>query len=446
MGGGLVKVPLGPPETGSLLEGLDREKLEKVIRVPPLVGGRYEHWDKVRHLTPPNGLTSEEWWMGIRWARRQLLKPIPLLDKEGYPFVFGTPDPILRVLHEIDQLASGRIEMSEEVTNPFTRDRYVISSLIEESITSSQLEGASTTVEVAKDMLRTGRRPTDRSEQMIFNNFLAMQYVREHIHEPLSSDFVHELHRMLTDDTLDDHSKAGCFREDDDQIQIEDEIGNVLHVPPKAAELPERMERLCAFANDRPEDAFLHPVVRAVILHFQLGFDHPFVDGNGRTARALFYWSMLSQDYWLAEYLSISSILKNAPSQYARSFLHTETDGNDLTYFLDYQLTVIRRSIDDLQKYLARKIQEVARVESLLKRSTEFNHRQLAVLGHALRHPGARYTIKSHQRSHRVVYDTARTDLLDLASKGLVIQRRRGNSYEFVAPGDLDDRLQSGVG
>lgn len=441
-----MKVPMSPPDTEPLLGGLGRDKIERILRIPPLVRGRYEHWDKVRHLTPPDGLTPEEWWLGIRWARQQLLKPVLLFDKHGHPFVFATPDPILRALHEIDQLASGRIEMTEEVTNPSTRDRYLVSSLIEESITSSQLEGASTTTEVAKDMLRTGRRPTDRSERMIVNNFLAMQFVREHSSTQLTPDFVHELHRMLTDDTLDDPTRAGCFREDEDQIQIEDEIGTVLHVPPRAAELPERLERLCAFANDRSEDTFLHPVVRAVILHFQLGFDHPFVDGNGRTARALFYWSMLSQGYWLAEYLSISSILKNAPSRYARSFLHTETDSHDLTYFLDYQLTVVRRAIDDLQEYLQRKIREVARVESLLKRSTEFNHRQLAVLGHALRHPGARYTIKSHQRSHRVVYDTARTDLLGLGAKELLVQRRRGNSYEFVAPPDLHERLQSGVG
>jgi Fic family protein len=152
---------------------------------------------------------------------------------------------------------------------------------------------------------------------------------------------------------------------------------------------------------------------------------------------------MLSQGYWLAEYLSISSILKKAPSQYARSFLFTETDSNDLTYFLDYQLGIVRRAMDDLQKYLTRKIGEIAKVEALLKRSTEFNHRQLAVLGHALRHPGARYTIKSHQRSHNVVYDTARTDLLDLAELDLLLQRKRGRSYEFEAPSDLHQRLGS---
>jgi len=438
-----VKVPVSPPDAESLSTFDDPKKILRLIEISPLVRGKYEHWDKVRHLTPPEGLTPEEWWLGIRLARSRLLKPTSLLDKSGAHWVFGTPDPVLKRLHEIDQMASGRIEMSEQVTNPSTRDRYIVSSLIEESITSSQLEGASTTVEVAKNMLRTGRRPTDRSEQMILNNFVAMQFVRENVSRPLTVDFVCELHRMLTEDTLDEPEKVGCYRERDDQIQVEDEIGTVLHVPPDVAELPNRLERLCEFANERDSDEFLHPVARAVFLHFQLAYDHPFFDGNGRTARALFYWSMLSQGYWLAEYLSISSILKNAPSQYARSFLFTETDANDLTYFLDYQLGVIRRAIDDLQVFLTRKIDEVAQVENLLKRSTEFNHRQLAVLGHALLHPGARYTIKSHQRSHTVVYETARTDLLDLAELGLLLQRMRGNSYEFTAPSDLHRRLEA---
>lgn len=438
-----MKIPIPPPNTDPLAAVEDRKKLILMLRIPPLVRGKYEHWDKVRHLTPPEGLTSEEWWLGIRLARDRLLKPTKLTDKHGSPWVFGTPDPILKRLHEIDQMASGRIEMSEPVTNPSTRDRYIVSSLMEESITSSQLEGASTTVEVAKNMLRTGRRPTDRSEQMILNNFVAMQFVRENSSTPLTPEFVLELHRMLVEDTLDDPAKAGCFREEGDQIQVEDEIGTVLHIPPNVRELPDRLEALCQFANERDSDEFLHPVARAVFLHFQLAYDHPFFDGNGRTARALFYWSMLSQGYWLAEYLSISSILKKAPSQYARSFLFTETDSNDLTYFLDYQLGIVRRAMDDLQDYLTRKIGEIAKVEALLKRSTEFNHRQLAVLGHALRHPGARYTIKSHQRSHNVVYDTARTDLLDLADLDLLLQRKRGRSYEFAAPSDLHRRLEN---
>ncbi len=437
-----MRIPLRPRATEELIASVSKEKLPAILRSPPVLKGQYVHWDKLRHLEPPTGLTHDEWWLGIKLARSQLLKPVPLRDKLGNHFHYGTPDPVLRHLHEIDQLAGGQIQISEAVTNPATRDRYIVNSLIDEAINSSQLEGASTTVDVAKQMLRTGRQPTDRSEQMIVNNYAAMRHIRQYVGQPMSQKLVFAIHRILTKDTLDDPTKAGCFRSEEDASQVEDGSGTVLHIPPSAVELPARMEVMCAFANEEPDETFLHPVVRALILHFWLGFDHPFVDGNGRTARALFYWSMLSQGYWLAEYLSISRILKKAPSKYARSFLYTETDENDLTYFLAYHLGVVRRSIDDLRAYLERKTLEVHRVELLLKKEAHLNHRQLALLGHALRHPGARYTIESHRSSHNVAYQTARTDLLELASEGLLLQWKRGRSFHFSVPTDLKARLQ----
>lgn len=438
-----MKPPVAAPQLPELLqEVVKADRLGRLLEVGPLPDGGYYHWDDLRHRTPPEDLSHEEWWAGVKLARSQLLREIPLLDEEGQPFRYGLPDPVLRLLHEVDQEAAGRIQLAEEVTNPATRDRYVINSLIEESITSSQLEGAATTKDVARNMIRSGRKPVDRGEQMILNNFRAMRFIREHRDEPLSPELVFELHRIVTEETLADPGKAGTFREETDDIIVEDGFGNVLHIPPAAGELPERLDRLCSFANEQSADeVFVHPVVRAVILHFRVGYDHPFVDGNGRTARALFYWSMLSRGYWLAEYLSISRILKNAVWQYGRSFTLTETDNNDLTYFLLYQLRVVQRAIRSLQKYLRRKMQEIRRVEGLLRESVDINHRQLALLSHALRHPGMRYTIESHRTSHDVVYQTARTDLLNLADRGFLRKRKSGNAYVFTAPDDLDDRL-----
>ena len=127
-------------------------------------------------------------------------------------------------------------------------------------------------------------------------------------------------------------------------------------------------------------------MVRAIVAHFMLAYDHPFVDGNGRTARLLFYWSMLSQDYWLAEFLPISRLLAKAPAQYARSFLHSEQDDGDLTYFVLYQLGIIQRAITDLHEYLDRKVAEMRRLRNALAAmSRQFNHRQLALLEHAIR-------------------------------------------------------------
>ena len=222
----------------------------------------------------------------------------------------------------------------------------------------------------------------------------------------------------------------------------------VLHTPPEADSLPERLERLCEFANGSADDEpFVHPVVRAILVHFLLGYDHPFLDGNGRTARALFYWSMARQGYWLIEYVSISRLLRQASAQYGRAYLYTETDGNDTTYFLLHQLAVIGRAIQALHDYLARKAAQQRSAENLLRHSPllaeNLNHRQVALLSHAMKHPGHGYTMESHRRSHRVAYQTARSDLLTLVALNLLEQRKRGRAFHFIAPSDLRRRIEA---
>jgi Fic family protein len=407
-----------------------------------LVQGRYLHWDQLRFRQPPEGLDHETWWLGLKLARSQMFRKVTLKDSHGYPFQFAMPDPVLQLVHEIDRDASGRIQMPEQVTNPVERDRYLVSSLIEEAITSSQLEGAATTTPVAKEMLRSGRPARDRGEQMILNNYRAMHFIRRFVGKPLTPRLLMEVHRIATEGTLDDPSAAGRLRRDDEPVVVVDRKDNVIHHPPPAAQLPKRIEAMCAFANGDGQKDFLHPVLKAVILHFWLGYDHPFIDGNGRTARALFYWSMLSSGYWLTEFISISRILRKAPAKYPKSFVYSETDENDLTYFIVYQLTVIKRAIEDLHAYLERKASEIRATERLLRASRDLNHRQIALISHALKHLDFRYTIRSHQRSHGVVYQTARADLMDLAKQGFLEKRRLGRSFAFYPVADLAERIQ----
>jgi Fic family protein len=203
---------------------------------------------------------------------------------------------------------------------------------------------------------------------------------------------------------------------------------------------------MCAFANGEIPGHFVHPAVRAMLLHFWLAYDHPFLDGNGRTARALFYWAMLSGGYWLFEFISISDILLRAPSKYYRAFLYTETDDNDATYFLVHQAEVIRRAILTLHAYIARKTKEVESSHQLLRNCEDLNHRQAALLSHALRHPGKSYTIEGHQRSHDTAYDTARRDLLSLAEAGLLTKRKRGRAMVFSASADVLEKLEANAG
>ncbi|MGA9288502.1 MAG: Fic family protein, partial [Anaerobacillus sp.] len=328
-----MKIPECPPSLENLLDpeaatDEQRGRLNRVIRLLPTETGKdrgseYLHWERLKYKPLPEGVEShEDWWTITKFRRMSLYRQLPLLAKDGKPFQYWLPDPSQQRLHLVDQQAGGRIEISEQVTNPNSRDRYLVNSLIEEAITSSQLEGASTTHKVAKAMLREGRKPRDKSEQMIFNNYRAMSFIREEAASSLTPELIFELHRIVTADTLHDSSAEGRLRKPGEEIVVYDSRDNtLLHSPPPAEELNERLKTLCEFANRSSHtEEFLHPVVRSIILHFMIGYDHPFVDGNGRTARALFYWSMAHHGYWLMEYVSISTILKSGPSKYARAY------------------------------------------------------------------------------------------------------------------------------
>ncbi len=441
-----MKLPVRPPSSKDLFEAYSAKEVMPYLLKG--IGGRkepYYHWDKLRRKPTPDGIAHELWWLVTKMRRSQSLRAVPLLDSEGITFSYTWPDALIEMQHIADSQLRGNVGFSEQVTNSSDRERYVVSSLIEEAITSSQLEGAATTRKEAVAMLRAGREPRDKSERMILNNYHAMRRIQSLASEKLSPELVCELHAIVTDKTLDNPDMAGSIqRPEQKRIAVYDQENNVLHQPPAAEELPERMALMCQFANGELEQqSYMHPIVRAIVLHFWLAYDHPFEDGNGRTARALFYWLMLAEGYWLCEYVSISSLIHKAPVQYAKSFLYTETDDNDLTYFILHQLRVLLDGVKALELYLKRKTRESKDIERHLRDLSLFNHRQKALLAHALKHPNAEYTIESHTRSHNVTYATGRSDLLKLLDKQLLKMHKVGKKMYFRVPVGIESRLSN---
>lgn len=434
------------PEYRDLIGEIDSDRLVPVLQSDSQEGpDDYAHWDKLRHLKPPGDLNHREWWFLLKFRRQQLYRELPLVDPDGLNFVYAIPDLVFQALHYVDQRCSGEIAMADVVTaDDQARQHYLVNSLMEEAIRSSQLEGATTSRRAAKALLRSGRAPRDRSERMILNNYQALQFMREGIGDSLTPEAVLELQRILTEGTLANPGAAGRLqRPGEERVAVFDRNeGSLLYAPPPADQLDERLVALCEFANEEGPEGFIHPVIRAIVLHFWLAYDHPFEDGNGRTARALFYWYMRTHGYWLVEYLSISSILRKAPAKYTRAFLYTETDSRDTTYFIVYQLEVIQRAVDELHAYLRKKVKEIRDVEKLIKGSPEFNHRQLALLGSAVREPDAAYSFNSHASSHNVTHETARNDLRQLVEKGLLEEHRAGRRYVFTPAPHLTERLK----
>lgn len=444
-----MKTPAPPPDFAELLRAIQGD-LDRFIKVVSLGGHddvEYFAWDKLRYKTPPEGITQQEWWVALKLRRQSMLRPLPLKMVGDVPVSYALPDGVLRALDEVSQRASGQIALPEEVMNKTSRDRYVIQSLVEEAISSSQLEGASTSRKEAKRMIAYGETPKDRGQQMILNNYHAMQFVRDIKDEDFTPERICELHRIVTDKTLDNPDAAGKIQSNpdpDDRVKIFDEDEKLLHQPPTVAELHSRMASLCEFANgDSSSDPYVPPVVRALAIHFMMGYDHYFEDGNGRTARAMFYWSMLKQGFWLTEHLAISRILKQAPSRYARSFIYTEQDQGDLTYFLIYHLEVIKRALVELDKYLNKKTLELQRARTYLSRGPGgFNHRQAALLQSATRDPSNYFTAESHMNYHSVSKQTARNDLYDLEERGLLARMKIGRQFAWVPKSDMLQTLE----
>ena len=438
------------PNLSSVYNNL--EKLKNVVSMGqsetlrPLIqraNDKYYYWSEVKYRVPAGvPVSPEEVWAYLKMGRAANMKQTPVIDKEGHPFTYGITDSLHREISHIDKWSGGVITSDYPGGLP-SKERYIVHSLMDEAIASSQLEGASTEYRVAKEMLRTGRKPENKHEQMIFNNWKAMQFIRDHIGKNITIERLCEIQTIITQDTLDNPSEAGRLRDRDDiVVKYRDDI---VHEPPKAITLKSRMEKLCEVANQDEGEQWMHPVIKGAMLHFWIGYDHPFTDGNGRTARAIMYWYLLNRGYLLFQYLSISKHFVRAPGQYVRAYLYTENDQNDLTYFLVYNLSAIRYALMELQRYLQRKQAEIADANQRLRSFPGLNMRQKAIVYDALQHPGRRYTIDAHRITHGIAYDTARRDLLDLVTKRFLHKAREGKRlWVFYPTGRVLERLRDG--
>jgi Fic family protein len=443
-----MKLPAIPPNSDKAIQKLitDQKKLNAMMNLQKVLSELpYDHWDELRFRPVQEPLSAEDLWAAIKLNRRISTRPLPFLDKKGKTFGYVPSGDFQRALHEIDSYARGLIGVPGGAASSEGRDVYLQKSLIEEPFSSSALEGAATTREIARKMIEEARAPKTLGERMVLNNYEAMNFVREHRGEPLTPARIFEIHRILTKDTLSRPEMVGVLRLATDDVRVVDaNTDETLHSPPPAGELTKRLDRLCAFANaDSDKGEFLHPIIRAIILHFMLAYDHPFWDGNGRCARALFYWCALKHGYWLLEYVSISAVIRRAPVKYGLAFLHTETDDGDVTYFINHQLEVIEKSVSDLQEYLVKKAKELTdlgRALGILER--QLNRRQLPLIQHALKHPAAKYTIAEQVALHDVSYLTARSDLEALARLGFLKKTKDGVKSVFLVPDNLTERLE----
>ena len=419
---------------------LESPEIQKLIRYAEK---EYVYWDKFKHYTPPTGFSIEEAWVFLKFSRLSNRESTLIRDIKGKYFGFTQTKAAYQRLSYIDSNTSGFLKSSLEKPSEAQKNQLILSGISEEAIASSQIEGANTSRKVAKEMILSQRKPRSRDEQMIINNFQVMQRLMDWKDLNLSREMLLEIQQNITIRTLEDEKGSGRFRKDEDNIQVVDKLtGIVAHTPPDEKVFLRELDRLIKFANtDEPEEEFLHPVVKASILHFWLAYLHPFVDGNGRTARALFYWYLLRKNYWLFQYLSVSRAIKISRVQYDEAFLKAEYDDNDLTYFLVYKLKAIEKAIEDFITHYQKKLEEFNRNELLSKQLRDLNERQVALLYSLAKEPNKQIDIQTHKTKNQIAYQTARSDLIKLTNKGLLTQLADNKKYVYIPNNSAIKRL-----
>lgn len=404
--------------------------------------GRYLYWDKFRYRVDEGDDPKIAWW-ATKLDRKSNAKYIQYTDKDNKPFSFCIPDTLEAKLHKISTLSLQGIVPSNSI-----KRKYLISSLVmEEAIGSSQLEGASTTRKVAKEMLISQREPKNYDEIMILNNYMLMNEVKRSDTEELTIDMILNFHKIATRGDNNNGNRAGEFR-DNNEIVVTDGY-ETIHQPPCFTKIEERLQKICKFANSEhtgeDDTVFINPIIKATILHFMIGYEHPFSEGNGRTARAIFYWYMHRSGFEYFEYISISKLLKNAPAQYGKSYLYSGIDDNDLTYFVYYQIEIITRAIGELLEYLQNKSQEFEEVLGLLSKSSigdSLNFIQKDILKEAIKNPGRIFTSKEVMTNYDKTANTARKYLNELVEYKILAIIKNGNTKEYIALANIRDILE----
>jgi Fic family protein len=302
------------------------------------------------------------------------------------------------------------------------------------------MEGAITTRQKAKEMIQQEKKPRNKSEQMILNNFITMKYIVQNKNEDLTIDNLSYIHKLITNNTLEDVEDEGKFRDNDDVHVVNYTKSEIVHIPPLYSDFNSLIKDLCIFFN-RDRDEFIHPIIKGCIIHFMIGWIHPFTDGNGRTARALFYWYMLKKGYWLTEYLSISRIIKDTKFQYEKAYLYTEIDENDLTYFISYHIKTMEKAFVALKEYINHKQKEVFQAAKFMK-IPGVNERMAQILKIIHEDPDRILNTKEMESRFSVSNYTARTDLKSLVELGfLEIIQVNKQKQNFVKSSNFENTL-----
>lgn len=366
----------------------------------------------------PVSLPISKVWPELQKARRKKSENLPLLTIDDAPFWWVLTESISSQADEVISLARREIVFDRPEYEEAFRE-----AVLDEAVYSSVIEGAFTTKKEAREFIHEGRAPKNKSEQMVKNNYEALTYVLEHIDEPITAHTIFDIYALVTKDTLEADVTTDTYR--NESVFVQSNRGEIIHTAPGAEKVPGMMASLLEFITNNE----LSPLIKACIAHFYFVYVHPFIDGNGRTARALSFMMLLQAGYDFFRYFSISGVIAEERAKYYKAIKDVEDDDFDMTYFIDYYTGMLACAVKAMEERLVDKVVMEQTLDKL--KAAGMNSRVIEGAKWILTSPNQSITIKAWQKKFGVVLETARQDLFKLEDAGIVHRKLVKRQYVF---------------
>ena len=243
----------------------------------------------------------------------------------------------------------------------------------------------------------------------------------------LTIETILEMHRLTTDKIIP-LEISGNFRSS--QVVVRNtQTGQISYTPPVAAEVPYLVEDLVNWVNT-DEAKEMHPIIKAGIIHYELARIHPFVDGNGRVARAVATLTLFLDGYDIRKLFSLEEYFDDNPMEYYLTIqavsnqLVMDVHERDLTPWLDYFVKGVAIELNKIKERV-RRISMDSRVKDKLGTQVELNERQMIIMEYLNRHK------QMMNKDFRKIFpnysdDTVLREIKFLKQKGLV--RKQGGT------------------
>lgn len=298
-------------------------------------------------------------------------------------------------------------------------------AFIREAHFTTHIEGTHLTLEQSEKLLAGKKVPEANPDDTreLLNYRQAFDLVSGYIGsgQPVTEGLIHEIHRRLVRGVRGNSAAPGVYRKIQNYV-VNAATGDIVYTPPPAHEVPHLMAELVKWLNTNKE---INPIFVAGIAQFQLVHIHPFLDGNGRTARLLSTLCLYRSGYDFKCLFTISEFYDRERSRYYRALQSVREHGMEMTNWLEYFIDGLATQMREVQE----RGERVIRMD-VLSQKYRLSERQRRALEYALEHGG--FTIKDYLNLYPAVSRrTLQRDLKKLVEKGLLFPEGATNKQFY---------------